>query len=117
MTLGATLRWRALSRSFGTADYGSAVRDDESRPVGSVRTGGRSARVRSGVLAAVLAEVLDYGYSGMRVERIARAALALLQDSERRKSVQLQLRSVVDSLGGAGASQRAATAILGLISF
>lgn len=39
--------------------------------VGTVRTGGRSARVRSAVLNAALKELLERGYSGVRFERIA----------------------------------------------
>jgi len=61
----------------------------------------------------VLPELIQQEATGAR---IAQAALGLLRDLERRKSVQLQLRSVVDSLGGPGASQRAAKAIADLIS-
>ena len=46
--------------------------------------------------------------------RIAEAVLDLWGDAERRKSIQLQLRSVVDSLGSGGASDRAAKAIFSL---
>ena len=46
--------------------------------------------------------------------QIAQAVLGLWGDAERRKSIQLQLRSVVDSLGSGGASDRAAKAIFSL---
>jgi lipid-A-disaccharide synthase len=45
-------------------------------------------------------------------DRIAGAALALLQDEPRRKKIKNALRAVVNSLGRPGAASRAATAIL-----
>ncbi len=46
---------------------------------------------------------------------LARAALELLSDAPRRAAVRATLRRLVDSLGGPGASQRAAAAILQLM--
>jgi len=48
-------------------------------------------------------------------ENISRAALALLQDDPRRKAIQAKLAQVVASLGGPGASKRAARAITELL--
>ena len=47
-------------------------------------------------------------------ESIARAALELLQNEPRRIQIKKRLAEVVSSLGGPGANQRAASAILGL---
>jgi lipid-A-disaccharide synthase len=47
-------------------------------------------------------------------ENIARAALDLLNDPSRREAIRAKLAKVVESLGGPGASQRAAQAILRL---
>jgi len=47
-------------------------------------------------------------------ENIARAALDLLNDPQRRVVIRAKLTKVVESLGGPGASQRAARAILRL---
>lgn len=47
-------------------------------------------------------------------ENIARAALDLLNDPQRRDAIRAKLAKVVESLGGPGASQRAAQAILRL---
>jgi lipid-A-disaccharide synthase len=47
-------------------------------------------------------------------ENIARASLDLLNDSSRREAIRAKLAKVVESLGGPGASQRAAQAILRL---
>lgn len=41
---------------------------------GTVRTGGRPARVRAAVLAAALEELAEYGYGGMSAARIAQRA-------------------------------------------
>jgi len=48
-------------------------------------------------------------------ENITRAALELLTDRERRKTVKTKLAQVIKSLGGPGASERAAKAVLGLV--
>ena len=48
-------------------------------------------------------------------ESLAKAALDLLSDSARRLAIRAQLRQITESLGGAGASQRAAAAILRLM--
>jgi lipid-A-disaccharide synthase len=48
-------------------------------------------------------------------ERIAQAALELLQDQPLRQRIQTKLAEIVGALGGAGASQRAARAIVGLV--
>jgi len=48
-------------------------------------------------------------------ENIGRAALALLRDETRRRSVKAKLARVVASLGGPGASARAASAIVSLL--
>ncbi len=45
-------------------------------------------------------------------ENLARAALELLRDQARREKVQSRLREIMASLGGPGASRRAAEAIL-----
>jgi len=42
--------------------------------VGTARPGGRSARVRSAVLAAAKAELVDRGYNAFSVSRVARSA-------------------------------------------
>lgn len=44
------------------------------RGVGTIRTGGRSARVHATVLAATVNELLQHGYSGLRIPRIAETA-------------------------------------------
>lgn len=49
-------------------------------------------------------------------ENIAQAALELLQDEPRRHKIKLQLAKVIASLGGPGACDRAAKAILSLFS-
>ncbi|HEX4264101.1 MAG TPA: lipid-A-disaccharide synthase [Verrucomicrobiae bacterium] len=48
-------------------------------------------------------------------ENISRAALELLQNEERRKSIKAKLAKIVSSLGGPGASERAARAITRLL--
>lgn len=48
-------------------------------------------------------------------ENIARAALELLRNEARRQAVKAQLGKVIESLGGPGAPQRAADAILSLL--
>jgi lipid-A-disaccharide synthase len=48
-------------------------------------------------------------------ENIARASLALLRDEARRKAVKTKLQKVIASLGGPGATGRAADAILSLL--
>lgn len=48
-------------------------------------------------------------------ENISRAALELLQNESRRQSIKTKLAKVVSSLGGPGASQRAARAIANLL--
>jgi lipid-A-disaccharide synthase len=50
-----------------------------------------------------------------RADNLAAAALALLEDAARRQSVRARLDQVVASLGGPGASGRAASAILDLL--
>jgi lipid-A-disaccharide synthase len=45
---------------------------------------------------------------------VAGAALELLQDESRRQKIKVQLAGIITSLGGPGACERAATAILGL---
>jgi lipid-A-disaccharide synthase len=47
-------------------------------------------------------------------ENISRAALELLQDEARRQKIKSQLGTIIATLGGPGASQRAAAAILSL---
>jgi lipid-A-disaccharide synthase len=49
-------------------------------------------------------------------ENISRAALELLQNESRRTKIKSQLAKIVSSLGEPGASQRAASAILGLFN-
>ena len=49
-------------------------------------------------------------------ENIAGAALELLHDEPRRHEIKLQLAKIISSLGGPGACERAATAILGLFA-
>src|SRR2546422_11078330 len=48
-------------------------------------------------------------------ENIARSALELLNDAKRRQYVKAKLEKVVESLGRPGASERAASAVLGLL--
>jgi lipid-A-disaccharide synthase len=48
-------------------------------------------------------------------ENISRAALELLRDDARRQSVKVKLARIVASLGGPGASARAAAAIVRLL--
>jgi lipid-A-disaccharide synthase len=48
-------------------------------------------------------------------ENVARAVLDLLNDTARRDAIRARLTKVVDSLGGPGASQRAAQAIVRLL--
>lgn len=45
-----------------------------SEPVGTVRPGGRTARTRAAVAAALQAELLESGYAGTTIERIAQRA-------------------------------------------
>ena len=47
--------------------------------------------------------------------KVAAAALALLENPDRRRSIQSQLADIVASLGGSGASQRAASALAKLL--
>jgi lipid-A-disaccharide synthase len=47
---------------------------------------------------------------------VAGAALALLQDESRRQKIKVQLAGIITTLGGPGACERAATAIVGLFS-
>ena len=47
-----------------------------------------------------------------RLENIARAGLELLRDEARRARIKAKLAEIVSSLGGPGASHRAAQAIL-----
>ena len=49
-------------------------------------------------------------------ENISRAALELLNDDARRKTIKAKLASVVASLGGPGANARAADAIVRLLN-
>jgi lipid-A-disaccharide synthase len=49
-------------------------------------------------------------------ENLARAALELLNDPPRREAIRIQLARVVESLGGPGASRRAAQAVMNLVS-
>ena len=46
----------------------------DTEPPGTRRPGGRTARTRAAVLQAVLGELIDNGYAGMTVERIAARA-------------------------------------------
>jgi lipid-A-disaccharide synthase len=48
-------------------------------------------------------------------QRIAQAALELLEDQPRRQRIKTKLAEIVGALGGEGASQRAARAIVGLV--
>jgi lipid-A-disaccharide synthase len=48
-------------------------------------------------------------------ENLSRAALDLLNDEDRRKRIKTQLSQIVASLGGRGANQRAAKAIIRLL--
>jgi lipid-A-disaccharide synthase len=48
-------------------------------------------------------------------ENLARAALELLQDPARREKIKAQLAAIVSSLGGPGASRRAAEAVVSLL--
>lgn len=52
----------------------------------------------------------------LTAENLARAALDLLQNEERRKKIKSQLARIIASLGEPGATQRAAEAILGLLN-
>ncbi|GAB17335.1 putative TetR family transcriptional regulator [Gordonia effusa NBRC 100432] len=45
---------------------------DHEAPAGTVRTGGRTHRVRTAVLGAALAELAEHGYAALTVEQIAR---------------------------------------------
>ena len=49
-------------------------------------------------------------------QNIAQAALELLQDEPRRQKIKLKLAKVISSLGGPGACERAATAILSMFN-
>jgi lipid-A-disaccharide synthase len=49
-------------------------------------------------------------------ENIAKAALELLQSPERRKQIKRNLAEIVRSLGGPGATERAARAVMGLVA-
>jgi lipid-A-disaccharide synthase len=49
-------------------------------------------------------------------ENISRAGLNLLQSESRRIEIKKQLRAIVDSLGGAGATTRAAQAVASLLN-
>ena len=60
---------------------------------------------------AIFPELIQHAATG---ENIAHAALELLQDESRRTVVKLKLAHVITSLGGPGASGRAAKAVLGL---
>jgi lipid-A-disaccharide synthase len=49
-------------------------------------------------------------------ENISRAALELLQNEPRRAQIQKRLKQIITSLGGPGASRRAAQAITRLLA-
>jgi lipid-A-disaccharide synthase len=57
----------------------------------------------------------EFLQSAATPENLASAALELLQNESRRAEIKTQLAQVVASLGGPGASERAAAAILGLL--
>jgi lipid-A-disaccharide synthase len=59
----------------------------------------------------LLPELIQHEATG---ERIAQAALKLLRDPEQRDKIRARLGAVIDTLGGAGASKRAAQSILQL---
>jgi lipid-A-disaccharide synthase len=62
---------------------------------------------------AVFPEFIQYAATP---ENISRAALELLREPARRKQVQARLAEIISSLGGPGASRRAAEAILNVIT-
>jgi lipid-A-disaccharide synthase len=62
---------------------------------------------------AVFPEFIQYAATP---ENISRAALELLREPARRKQVQARLAEIIGSLGGPGASRRAAEAILNIVS-
>jgi lipid-A-disaccharide synthase len=58
----------------------------------------------------------EYIQSAATPQNIAGAALELLENESRRQKIKLQLAGIVSSLGGPGATERAARAILSLFS-
>ena len=65
-----------------------------------------------GANEAIFPELIQHNATA---ENIARAALDLLNDPQRRDAIRAKLTKVVESLGGPGASQRAAQAIVQLL--
>jgi lipid-A-disaccharide synthase len=57
----------------------------------------------------------EFIQSAATPDRVAQAALELLRDESRRKEVRATLKTIVSSLGGPGASRRAARAIVSLL--
>ena len=59
---------------------------------------------------------LEFVQNAATPENISRAALEMLNDEARRKTIKAKLASVVASLGGPGANARAADAIVRLLN-
>lgn len=62
---------------------------------------------------ALFPELIQHDATG---ENIARESLALLNDAERRREVQEGLKEIMTSLGGPGAAERAAQAVIELLA-
>ena len=78
----------------------------------------RIVKVKYGAMPNLLAneEIFpEFIQGAATAENLARAALELLRDEPRRQRVKAKLREIVASLGGPGASQRAARAIVRLM--
>ena len=78
----------------------------------------RIVRVKYAAMPNLLAneEVFpEFIQGAARPENIARAALELLRDAGRRAKVKARLAEIVASLGGPGATRRAAKAIMGIL--
>jgi lipid-A-disaccharide synthase len=79
--------------------------------------GRRIVTVKSLTMPNLLADDMVYPefiQAAATPENISRAALELLQDEARRQKIRAQLGTIISTLGGPGATQRAASAILSL---
>jgi lipid-A-disaccharide synthase len=79
--------------------------------------GRRIVTVKSLTMPNLLADDMVYPefiQAAATPENISVAALELLQDEARRQKIRAQLGTIISTLGGPGATQRAASAILSL---
>jgi lipid-A-disaccharide synthase len=79
----------------------------------------RIVKVKSLTMPNLLADAEvfpEFIQNAATAENISRAALGLLGNASRRAEIKTQLRTIINSLGGPGATLRAAQAIVGLLN-